>query len=282
MNQRPESKRIQILSCLLEGMSVRGTGRVTGVSKGAALRLIAEVGPKCEAFHQRFVHDVPCKRLELDEMHEFIFGKSRCLTGERRDNPDLGTVWTWLAISDAKLIVSYLVGSRDLDDCKSFVGDIAYRIRGKVQITADAYATYPAEIVKHFLASLVHFGTVEKDFINGGDPKRPEARYAPGKIRRVVKKAVIGDPDPDFMTTSHCERLNLTVRMQNRRYTRLTNAHSKTIAYHRWALAMQVVFYNWCRVNSAVKATPAQASGLTAYRFTVKDLLRLEMWGEAA
>jgi hypothetical protein len=212
MNQLHESKRIQILSCLLEGMSVRGTGRVVGVSKGPVLRLIAEVGPKCEAFHQRFVHDVPCKRLELDEMHEFVFGKSRCLTGERRDNPDLGTIWTWLAISDAKLIVSYLVADRGLDACKNFVGDIAYRVRGKVQITSDAWGTYPAAIIKYFRAPLVDFGTVEKDFFGSGDPKRPEARYAPGEIRRVVKKSVLGDPDKDFMTTSHCERLNLTVQ----------------------------------------------------------------------
>jgi hypothetical protein len=140
-------------------------------------------------------------------MHEFVFGKSRCLTGERRDNPDLGTVWTWLPISDAKLIVSYLVAGRDIVSCKRFVGDIAYRVRGKVQITSDAWGTYPAAIIQHFPASLVDFGTVDKDFTTVGDPKRPEARYAPGKIRRCVKKAVLGDPDPDFMTTSHCERL---------------------------------------------------------------------------
>jgi IS1 family transposase len=278
VNKLPEAKRVQILSCLLEGMAVRATSRVTGVSKGAVLRLIAEVGPACERFHHRFVHDVPCKRLELDEMHQFVYGKSRCLPETLRDNPDYGTIWTWLGITDARLIVSYLVGARDLVACKAFVGDIAYRVRGKVQITTDAWMTYPGAIIEHFRTPLVNFGTVEKEFADGGDSKRPEARYAPGKIRRCIKKVVLGDPDPAHMTTSHCERLNLTVRMQNKRYARLTNAHSKMIAFHRWALAMQVVFYNWCRVNAAVKKTPAQASGLTEYRFTVKDLLRLEMW----
>jgi len=278
MNKLPEAKRIQILSCLLEGISIRGTGRVTGASKGAILRLIAEVGPQCEAFHQRFVHDVPCKRVELDEMHEFVYGKSRCLPPELRDQEGYGTVWTWLRITDSRLIVSYLVGRRDLAACKRFVGDVAYRVRGKVQITTDAYGTYPAAITEHFRASMVSFGTVEKEFEDGGDSKRPEARYSPGRIRRCVKKSAVGDPDPPYMTTSHCERLNLTVRMQNKRYARLTNAHWKAITYHRWALAMQVVFYNWCRVNTALKATPAQASGLTEYRFTMRNMLNLGMW----
>src|SRR5205823_287521 len=133
-------------------------------------------------------------------------------------------------------------------------------------------------IQKYFHAPLMSYGTVEKEFVGGGDPKRPESRYAPGKIRRVIKKSVFGDPDPDYMTTSHCEKLNQTVRAQNKRYARLTAAHSKAITYHRWALAMHVWFYNWCRVNTAVKATPAQASGLTEYRFAVKDMLRLDMW----
>jgi IS1 family transposase len=283
MNQLPESKRAQILSCLTEGMAVRATARVTGVSNGAVLRLIAELGPACEAFHHRFVHDVNCKRVELDELHQFVYGKTRCLPPELKDKEGYGTVWTWLAISDARLIVSYLVGSRGLDACKQFVGDLAYRVRGKVQITSDAWGTYPAAIIEHFRAPLVDFGTVEKEFFGNDDSKRPEARYAPGEIRRVVKKSVLGDPDPKFMTTSHCERLNLTVRMQNKRYARLTNAHSKSIVYHRWALAIQVVFYNWCRPNAGakpgMKMTPAQASGLTEFRFTVKDLLRLKMWG---
>lgn len=279
MNKLPEAKRIQILSCLLEGMAVRATSRVTGASKGAVLRLIAEVGPACERFHHRFVHDVPCKRLEMDELWQFVYPKSRCLPPELKDSHDHGSVWTWIAISDQKLIVSYLVGRRDLEACNQFVADVAYRVRSKVQITSDAYSTYEPAIIKNFHAAMVSFATVDKDFI-GTDTKSPETRYAPGKIRRCVKKAVLGDPDPAFMTTSHCERVNLTVRMQNKRYARLTNAHSKKIEFHRWALALQVVFYNWCRVNAAVKMTPAQASGLTEYRMTVKDLLRLEMWGQ--
>lgn len=279
MNKLPEAKRVQIISCLLEGMAVRATSRVTGASKGAILRLIAEVGPACERFHHRLVHDVPAKRPEMDELWQFVYAKQRCLPAHLTESHDHGTVWTWIAISESKLIVSYLVGRRDLDACNTFVADVAYRVRSKVQITSDAYNTYEPAIIKNFRATLVDFATVDKDFI-GSDPKSPETRYAPGKIRRCVKKAVLGDPDPQFMTTSHCERVNLTVRMQNKRYARLTNAHSKTIQFHRWALAMQIVFYNWCRVNAAVKMTPAQASGLTEYRMTVKDMLHLDMWAE--
>lgn len=278
MNTLHRDKKIQILRCLTEGMAVRATARVVGVSKGAVLRLIKAVGPACEWFHHRYVHDVPCKRLELDELHQFVYAKQKCLPEHLRDVPGFGTVWTWLGITESRLILSYIVGGRDLGTCKDFIGDVAYRVRGKVQITSDAWGTYPTAIVEHFRQPMVDYATVDKDF-EGGDPKRPEARYAPGKIRRCVKKVIIGDPDPAYMTTSHCERLNLTVRMQNKRYARLTNAHSKRITYHRWALAIQVVFYNWCRVNSAVRGTPAQATGLTDYRFTLADLLKLEMWG---
>jgi len=282
VNRLPEDKRVQILRCLTEGMAVRATARVTNTSKGAVLRLIAEIGPACEDFHHRFVHDVPCKRLELDELWQFVYAKQKCLPAALSESPDHGTVWTWLGITESRLILSYVVGGRDLDTCKLFVGDAAYRVRGKVQISSDAWGTYPAAIVQYFREPMVDYGTIDKDFV-GSDPKHPDTRYSPGRIRRCVKKVVIGDPDPDYMTTSHCERLNLTVRMQNKRYARLTNAHSKDIRFHRWALAIQVYFYNWCRPNAGVqKMTPAQASGLTKYRFTIADMLRLKMWGEAA
>ena len=274
------NKRIKVLACLTEGMSVRGTGRVVGVSKGAILRLIAEIGPACERFHDRFVHDVPCKRLELDEMFQFVYAKRACVPERLKDTPGVGATWTWLGITESKLIISYLVGERDLPACEEFIRDVAYRVRGKVQITSDAWTTYPHAIQKYFHPSLMDYGTVDKEYVGGGDHKRPESRYAPGKVKCCIKKAVFGDPDPEHMTTSHCERLNLTVRMHNKRYARLTNAHSKAIQYHRWALAMHAWFYNFARYNSAVKATPAQASGLTEYRFKVSDMLTLEMWAE--
>jgi len=180
MNQLPEAKRTQVLRCLTEGMAVRATARVVGVSKGAILRLIRRVGPACERFHHRFVHDVPCKRLELDELWQFIYAKERCLPPELKDIEGYGTVWTWLGITESKLILSYVVGSRNLDTCKLFIGDVAYRVRGKVQISSDAWGTYPAAIVEYFNASMVHYGTIDKDF-TGSDPSNPETRYAPAR-----------------------------------------------------------------------------------------------------
>jgi IS1 family transposase len=281
MNYLPEAKQIQIIRCLTEGMAVRTTARVVGVSKGAVLRIIKRVGPAGERFHHRFVHDVPCKRVELDELHEFVFGKSRCLSPERRANPNYGSVWTWLGITESKLILSYRVGARDLATCDSFVGDVAYRVRGKVQISTDAYSSYIATVPRHFHHTLLDYGTIEKEFETTADPKRPEARYAPAKIRRIFKRVVCGDPDASFMTTSHVEKFNQTLRMTCKRYARLTNAHSKEIRFHRWALAMQVFAYNWMRPHMALDGkTPAQASGLTEYRFTAKDMLRLAMWAD--
>lgn len=284
MNQLSEAKRVLILRCLTEGTSVRGTARITGTSKGAVLRLIAEIGPACERFHDRFTHDVNAKHLELDELWEFCFAKAKNLRPELKGVDGYGSIWTWLGTDpESKLLLSYFIGDRSLNACMNFVRDIAYRLRGKVQISSDAYGAYPAAIADNFTASLVHYGVVDKHYGPSGNDKSPETRYSPGKIRGVSKKAVIGDPDPDHVCTSHVERLNLQFRQQCKRYARLTLAHSKQIQFHRWAVAMHVWFYNWARPHSSIqKQTPAQAAGLTEYRFTLKDMLHLDMWTNEA
>lgn len=282
MNKLPAEKRIQVIQCLLEGMSIRGTVRMTGASKGAVLRLVAEVGPACERFHRRFVHDVPCKRLELDETWSFTFGKTKNLQPERKNLDGFGTTWTWLAVaSDEKLILSYSVtGDRNEAGCLRFVRDVAYRLRGKVQITTDALAFYTTAIPHVFQPSMVDYATLNKDY-KGSDPAHPDTRYSPGRIRRSETKIRIGDPDPDYISTSYVERVNLTLRMSSRRYTRLTNAHSKKIQFHRWALAMHIWAYNWARPHMTLEGrTPAQAAGLTDYRFNVADMLNLAMWAD--
>jgi len=177
-----------------------------------------------------------------------------------------------------KKILSYRVGARDLATCNSFVGDVAYRVRGKVDIFTDNYSPYIAVVPRHFHHTLLNFATIEKEYATASDPKRPEVRYAPAKVKSVIKRVVTGDPDPDFMTTSHVEKLNQTLRTTCKRYARLTNAHSKAIDFHRWALAIHVVFYNWARRHETMKMTPAQASGISECRLTVKDMLYLDMW----
>jgi IS1 family transposase len=279
MYKLSEKKRIAVLRCMLDGMSIRATVRVTGASKNAIQRLTAELGPACDRFHRRFVHDVPCERLELDEMWTFTMAKDKNLSPDLRGQEGFGSTWTWLAFDpDHKLIVSYAVGRRDARTCQRLVRDVAYRVRGKVQITTDALACYLDAIGYTFQPSMVNYATLDKDY-TGSDPRRPETRYSPGRIRRAETRIIIGDPDPEKISTSGVERMNLTLRMGSRRYTRLTNGHSKRFAYHCWALCMHLWNYNWARPHESLDGrTPAQAAGLTDHKFTIKDMLTLAMW----
>lgn len=153
--------------------------------------------------------------------------------------------------------------------------------RRRVEISTDAWKTYPPVIAAAFRDEAISYGIIDKDYGSTGDDSKPERRYSPSRIRGMKVRVVTGDPDM-HVCTSHSERMNLTVRMQMKRYARLTNAHSKDIYHHNLVLAMDVWFYNFSRLNSAVTSTPAQAAGLTEYRFKLSDMLSLDMWKEYA
>jgi IS1 family transposase len=281
MNQLPEKTRTQILNALLEGLSVRATARITGTSKGSVLRLIREIGPTCEAFLDRFVRNVEVSDLQLDEVWQYVMAHDRAIPPEERHIVGIGSTWCWTAIeSTSKLLISYVIGGRDAGTCLRFARDLASRVVGEFQMTSDGYRAYPPAIREAFRFARMHYGVVDKLYGPSANEsgKSAAARYSPGRLRGIEKKVISGDPDVDKISTSYMERWNLTIRQSSKRYQRLGLGYSKDFQHHCWAVAMHVFFYDFVRKHMTIKKTPAQAAGLTEYRFTTRDMLHLGMW----
>ncbi len=281
MNRLPIAKQVQFLGCIVEGMGVRAACRISGIAKGTGLRLIREVGAGCEAFQRTWIRDLDTKRVEADEVWSFCYSKEknvpRDLPQEIRDRFGWGDVWTWTAMdAESKLMITWRVGDRSEATGDPFVKDLASRLTGRIQLSTDGHGVYPHAVELAF-AGDVDYATVVKEYAStpgsGGD--RPaHVRYSPGECQGVIKTRVHGDPDMELASTSYVERSNLSVRMLNRRFTRLTNSFSKRIEYHRAAIALTFFYYNFCRKHSSLKGkTPAMAAGITTTVWAVRDML---------
>lgn len=276
MNNLSVGEKSRILGCLTEGMSIRATCRVTGHVKGTVARLIREVGAGCDAYQRRWLRDLTCKQIQCDEIWSFCYSKSRNVPIEHRGEFGYGSVWNFVALCrDCKLIPVWHVDFRTVDAARIFIRDLRSRIVTKIQLSTDALAAYEAGVVSSFREPEIHYGTIDKDFSSPRDQnKSPDTRYSPGKLRACVRRSVIGNPDPKMICTSHIERANLTIRMQNRRFTRLTNGFSKRIEMHRNALAITFFHYNFIRKHQSLGGkTPAMAAGITDHVFSLRDLL---------
>jgi IS1 family transposase len=274
MNRLPLAQRAQVLGALCEGASIRATVRMTGVAKNTIVKLLADVGDACDEYQNAAHRDLKCKRLELDEVWSFCHTKERNLKGDQRGRSDRGDMWTWTAIDpDSKLMVSWHLGKRFREDGFRFVDDLSKRISSPhVQVTTDGFGAYETAIEKLF-ARADHGQEVK---VYGRIPyEGADTKYSPMVVTETVRTAVWGAPDPDYITTAHVERNNLTMRMHNRRFTRLTNAFSKKAQNHARALALHFMYYNYVRQHSSVKTTPAIAAGVTDRVWTVRDLANL-------
>ncbi len=266
------AEAVKVLAMLLEGMSIRACERLTGIKHGTICDLVLTVGGNCQRWLEATVRSVPAATIELDELWDFIRLKAR--TKERLPTiaEDEGSSWTWLAIdADTKLVLAHTVGLRDEGTCHRFLAQLNNATVGECQVTSDGLGLYRYGVPMH-LGTRVSFAQLVKNYSN----IQTETRYSPATIISAEKTPRFGNPDEDKISTSYSERLNLSVRMHVRRFTRLTNAHSKTYEHHAAMTALFVAWYNFCRPNMALGkgVTPAMKAGLAGFRWDLEALLR--------
>lgn len=275
MNRLATEKRIQVLSMLCEGSSMRSVSRVVGISINTVVKLLIDAGNVCEDFHNARVRNVQAKRVQCDEIWAFCYAKAKNAPADKKASGEAGSVWTWSAIDpDSKLIVSWMVGKRDNETGGDFMRDLAFRLADRIQLSTDGFPAYQAAVEKAF-GEDVDYGQLVKVYADSAS-KNPEKRYSPAVCVGAHKDRISGKPDVRHISTSHVERQNLTMRMSMRRYTRLTNAHSKKIENHCHALALYFVFYNFIRKNQALQGkTPAMVAKLADAPMSWADLIGL-------
>ncbi len=272
MNLLSEQKRAQVVSCLIEGNSIRATVRMTGVAKNTITKLLGDLAGACAAYHHAHVRNVKVRRLQADEIWSFVGSKAKNTSVEKKAQ-GWGDVWTWTAIdADTKLCVSYYIGARDKASARDFMQDIANRVTGRPQITTDAFKAYPNAVEEAF-GSEVDYAQLHK--IYGTSSDSPEARYSPATCIGCDMKTVSGNPDPKHVSTSYVERQNLSMCMGIRRFTRLTNGFSKKIENHAASVALWFAYYNFSRVHQTLRVTPAMEAGLADHVWTIAELVAL-------
>jgi IS1 family transposase len=271
MNFLSVQDRVKVVAALVEGCGINAITRMTGVSKPTVLKLLADLGNACYAYHNEHVRNLNCKRIQCDEIWSFVGAKQRNVTMEQMEG-GWGDVWTWTALdADTKLMVSYLVGQRGVKWAKEFMEDVALRINSRVQITTDGHRAY-VEAIEGVFGMDVDYAVLIKVY---GNATTPETRYSPGEVIGTETVMVTGNPDPKHISTSFVERQNLTMRMSMRRFTRLTNAFSKKLANHEAAIALHYMHYNFCRIHKTLRVTPAMEAGIAGHVWSIEELVNL-------
>jgi IS1 family transposase len=272
MNRLTKAQRIRVVSALVEGCSIRATVRMTGVAKNTVVKLLVDLGKACADYQDRVLRDLPCKRIQCDEIWSFVGTKQKNVKPEKAGF-GIGDVWTWTAIcADTKLVPSWLIGDRDGGTARNFIDDLASRLANRVQITTDGHRVY-VEAIEGAFGADVDYAMLVKHY--GAENRAGEARYSPAICTGIKKQPMIGYPEERDVSTSYVERQNLTMRMSMRRFTRLTNAFSKKVENHAHAVALHFMHYNFGRVHQTLRVTPAMAAGVTDHVWEIGEIVGL-------
>lgn len=271
MNRLPLERRAQILSMMVEGVSIRAISRMTGASKNTIVKLLVSAGRAFSEYQDKALCNLACKRLQLDEIWSFVGMKERNVPQEKK-GMGVGDIWTWTAIdADTKLIASWMVGDRSGDTAKIFVCDLAKRLANRVQVTTDGHRAY-LEAVEAGFGADVDYAQLVKIY---GQTIEGQKRYSPPQIIGTETHCCTGNPDPKHISTSFAERSNLSIRMGLRRFTRLTNGFSKKVENHVFALSIYFMHYNFVRMHETLRMTPAMKAGVTGRLFEMADLVQI-------
>jgi IS1 family transposase len=273
MNRLDTETRCRIIAALVEGNSIRSTVRMTGAAKNTIKKLLLEIGEKARDYQDAVLRNLPCKRIQIDECWAFCYAKAKNVTPEIvAKNPFAGDAWTWAAIdADTKLIPSWIIGPRDAVTARIFVNDLADRLAERVQLTSDGLNVYLSAVERAFRGQ-VDYAQLVKIYSNTTEGQK---RYSPAECIGAKKEPIIGNPDPDHVSTSYIERANLTMRMGMRRFTRLTNGFSKKIENHAAAVALHMLHYNFVRIHQTLKMTPAMAAGVSNRLWEISEIVAL-------
>jgi IS1 family transposase len=276
MNKLPLAKRVQVLTLLCEGSSMRSIERIVGCSINTVDKLLRDAGEVALAYHDEHVRGVKAQRVQCDEIWSFVHAKAKnAPKNKRAGDPTIGDCWTWTAIdADNKLLLSYLVGARDAEFALMLMDDLRGRLANRVQLTTDGHRAYLQAVEEAFGADIDYSMLIK---LYGEPPSSPEAarRYSPSECVGTRTENITGNPDPKHVSTSYAERANLTMRMAMRRFTRLTNAFSKKLENHAHMVALYALWYNFVRIHKTLRMSPAMAAGIEPRLWSMEDIVRL-------
>jgi len=272
MNRIALPQRAQILGFLVEGMSLRAASRLADCSINTVTKLLVDVGTTCAEYQDQALRNLPCKRLQCDEIWSFAGSKNKN-AGELAGSGERGDVWTWTALDpDTKLIASWMVGRRDGEAGAVLIKDLASRLANRIQLTTDGLRVY-IDAVHEGFDKPVDFAMLVKHY--GDGPQSPDRKYSTSQFIAAEKRKIMGKPDMSKVSTSHVERQNLTMRMSCRRFTRLTNAFSKKVENHAHAVALHFMHYNFGRIHKTLRVTPAMEAGIASHVWSLAEIAAL-------
>lgn len=281
MNKLDTKRRSQVVAALVEGTSIRATCRMTGVAKGTVLKLLVDLGSACEQYQDKALVNLPCKRLQCDEIWAFCYVKAKNVPEEHAGEWGYGDLWTWTAIdAETKLVPSWAVGRRDAFTGHGFIRDLASRLAHRVQLTTDGHKVYLEAIEGAFSAN-VDYAVLVKLYEGDHAERSNEARYSPAQCLGTRTVCIAGRPDPEHISTSFSERQNLTMWMSMRRFTRLTNAFSKKVDNHKAAVALHYMHYNFARIHQTLRVTPAMEAGVSDHVWSIEEIVGLLDWAQS-